>query len=85
MPMGCGAAAGVAQATVDAYEKGPLAKLGGEPDDVAKAIEKAITARSPKIRARITPSAHMLVAQRALMTDGLWDRFVGTQFTRPGA
>ena len=39
----------------------------------------------PKIRYRVTPSAHVLIGQRALMTDGMWDRFVGTQFPRPGA
>jgi hypothetical protein len=51
---------------------------------VAKAIERAITAPSPKIRYRVTPSAHLLIRQRSLMTDGMWDRFVATQFTRPG-
>ncbi len=75
--------AGVAQATKDVYEKGPMAHFGGDPDDVAKAIEKAITARRPKIRMRVTPSAHMLIAQRRMMTDGMWDRFLTTQFTAP--
>lgn len=75
--------ANVARATTEAYEKGPLAKLGGEPDDVARAVEKAITSKSPKIRKRVTASAHLLVGQRRLMTDGLWDRFVGTQFKSP--
>ncbi len=50
---------------------------------MAKAIEKAITAKRPKIRYRVTPSAHVLIGQRALMTDGMWDRFVATQFPRP--
>lgn len=75
----------IAQATKEVYEKGPLAKLGGEPETVAKAIERAVTARRPKIRYRVTPSAHLLINQRRLMTDGLWDRFVATQFERPGA
>ena len=74
----------VARTTTEAYEKGPLARLGGEPDDVAKAIEAAITADKPKIRTRVTASAHLLVTQRRLMPDGLWDRFLATQFTRPG-
>jgi len=74
----------VARTTQEVYEKGPLAKLGGPPDAVAATIEKAITARSPKIRYRVTPSAHVLIGQRRLMTDGLWDRFVATQFPRPG-
>lgn len=74
----------VAQATADAYEKGPLAKLGGEPDTVARAIEKAITTRKPKIRYRVTPSAHLLIGQRRVMTAGMWDAFLRTQFPQPG-
>jgi NAD(P)-dependent dehydrogenase (short-subunit alcohol dehydrogenase family) len=74
----------VAKTTADAYERGPLARLGGDPDDVAQAIEKAITARRAPIRVRVTPSAHLLIGQRKLMTDGLWDRFLTTQFRRPG-
>jgi NAD(P)-dependent dehydrogenase (short-subunit alcohol dehydrogenase family) len=74
----------VAQATQEVYERGPLARLGGGPEAVAAAIERAITVRRPRIRYRVTPSAHLLVGQRRLMTDGLWDRFVGTQFPRPG-
>lgn len=73
----------VAQTTAEVYEKGPLARLGGDPDDVAKAIEKAIAARKAPIRVRVTPSARVLIGQRKLMTDGLWDRFLATQFTRP--
>jgi NAD(P)-dependent dehydrogenase (short-subunit alcohol dehydrogenase family) len=76
--------ASVVQATTEVYEKGPLARLGGEPDDVARAIEKEIGRRSPHIRVRVTPSAHMLVAQRRMMTAGIWDRFLATQFPRPG-
>ena len=74
----------VAEATQDVYEKGPMAKLGGDPEDVAKTIERAIASKRPKIRYRVTPSAHMLVTQRALMTDGMWDAFLRTQFDQPG-
>ena len=76
--------ASVATAPHDAYESGPLAKLGGGPDDVAKTIERAITSRHPKIRYRVTPSAHLLITQRTVMTDGMWDRFLRTQFPQPG-
>jgi NAD(P)-dependent dehydrogenase (short-subunit alcohol dehydrogenase family) len=76
--------ASVARSTKDVYEKGPMARLGGGPDAVAKAIETAITASKPKIRYRVTPSAHLLINQRRLMTDGLWDRFLATQFDHPG-
>src|SRR3954463_10285201 len=74
--------AAVAKATAGIY-KGPAAKLGGGPDAVAKAIEKAID--KPRIRKRVTPSAHLMLTQRRLMTDGMWDRMMRTQFPRPGA
>jgi hypothetical protein len=76
--------ADVARATEEVYEKGPLARFSGGPETVAQTIERAITARSPKIRYRVTPSAHMLVGQRRLMSAGMWDRFLATQFKRPG-
>ncbi|MEA2166921.1 MAG: hypothetical protein QOF76_221 [Solirubrobacteraceae bacterium] len=77
--------AGVAKATADTYSNGPFAKFASQPDAVAKAIEAAITAKSAPIRKRIGISAHAIVGQRKLMTDGLWDRFLATQFPRPGA
>lgn len=76
--------AAVAQTTRDVYERGPLARLGGGPEAVAEAIASAITAAKPRIRYRVTPSAHLLIGQRRVMTDGLWDRFLATQFSRPG-
>ena len=74
--------AAVAEATAGVY-KGPMAKLGGGPETVAKAIEKALD--KPRIRMRVTPSAHLMITQRKLMTDGMWDRMMRTQFPRPGA
>lgn len=76
--------ASVEQATRDAYERGPLKLLGGGPDAVAKVIERALTAKSPRIRYKVTPSAHLLVRARGLATDGMWDRFMASQFRRPG-
>ncbi len=61
--------AAVIQATRDAYEKGPLAALGGPPERVAEVIGKALEARSPRARYRVTASAHMLVTQRAMLSD----------------
>jgi len=75
----------VAKATAEVYEGGPVARLGGGPETVAAAVEKAITAEKPKARYRVTASAHLLTGQRALMSDGLWDRFLATRFPRPGA
>lgn len=77
--------ASVGAATEDAYAKGPLAKLGGDADSVAKAVEKAITANRPPIRMRVTPSAHLLIGINGLMSDGMWDKFLASQFPRPGA
>ena len=74
----------LAKATHDTYEKGPLAKLGGPPEAVAKVIEKAITAARPKARYLVTPSAHLLVNQRKVMTDRAWDAMLRSQFPQPG-
>ena len=73
----------LAAATKGVYEEGPAAKLGGGPETVAKAIEKAITARRPKARYLVTPSAHLLVNQKRLMPDRVWDAFMRTQFPQP--
>ena len=74
----------VAKATRDAYD-GPFGKLGGGPETVARAIERAISSRRPKPRYRVTPSAHMIMIQRRLLTDRLWDSFLRTQFPQPRA
>ncbi len=74
----------VGQATREAYEKGPLKLLGGEADDVAKVIEKAIAAKRPRTRYHVTPSATLLIGQSHLMPDRIWDRFNATQFPKPG-
>jgi len=74
----------VGQATQEAYEKGPLKLLGGEADDVAKVIEKAIAAKRPRTRYHVTPSATLLIGQSHLMPDRIWDRFNATQFPKPG-
>jgi NAD(P)-dependent dehydrogenase (short-subunit alcohol dehydrogenase family) len=76
--------AAVGAATKQAYEAGPMKLLGAGPEAVARTIERALIARRPRTRYRVTPSAHLLMRQRALMSDRMWDRFVGTQFPRPG-
>jgi NAD(P)-dependent dehydrogenase (short-subunit alcohol dehydrogenase family) len=75
--------AAVAKATKEAYE-GPLAKLGGGPETVARKIEKAISKRRPKTRYTVTPSARMALTQRSLMTDRMWDGLLRSQFPQPG-
>jgi NAD(P)-dependent dehydrogenase (short-subunit alcohol dehydrogenase family) len=75
--------AAVGAATAGAYE-GPLARLGGGPETVAKAIEQALTARRPKTRYKVTPSAHLILMQRRMLSDRTWDAFLRTQFPTPG-
>ncbi|UUY03114.1 SDR family NAD(P)-dependent oxidoreductase [Svornostia abyssi] len=74
----------VAQATRDVYEEGAMAKLGSGPDSVAKVIEKAIDADKPKARYRVTPSAHAMIALRAVTPDRGWDAIMRGQFPQPG-
>jgi NAD(P)-dependent dehydrogenase (short-subunit alcohol dehydrogenase family) len=76
--------AAVARATKQVYEKGPLAMLGGGPEAVARVIERAITTTRPKTRYTVTASAKLLLAQRALMPDRVWDACLRTQFPQPG-
>jgi NAD(P)-dependent dehydrogenase (short-subunit alcohol dehydrogenase family) len=75
----------VAEATRTIYERGALAKLGGEPEAVAKAIARALTARRAPIRVRVTLSAHVLPIQRRLLPDRVWDRVLRTQLPTPSA
>jgi len=76
--------AAVGSATVQAYEVGPIARLGGPPEAVARKIEKAISTDRPRTRYTVTPSAKVLLGLRALLPDRGWDAFAGSQFPRPG-
>jgi NAD(P)-dependent dehydrogenase (short-subunit alcohol dehydrogenase family) len=73
----------VAEATRMVYESGPLAKLGGEPEAVARVIVRALTARRAPVRVRVTPSAHVLVTQHRLLPTRVWDRLLRSQFPTP--
>lgn len=74
----------VSRATKEAYEKGPLARFAGVPDDVAKAIQKAIETERPKARYTVSGSAKILLTQRKLLSDKSWDRFLRSSFPSPG-
>ena len=76
--------AAVVTATKGIYEGGPLSKLGGGPETVARAVEKAITRRRPKTRYKVTPSARMALGTRRLLPDRGWDAFLRSQFPQPG-
>src|SRR5947209_677486 len=72
----------VAEATESAY-KGPMSKLGAGPDAVAKTIAKAIEAKRPRARYPVTPSAHLMINQRRVTPDRVWDLMMRAQFPRP--
>jgi NADP-dependent 3-hydroxy acid dehydrogenase YdfG len=72
----------LAAMTAGVYE-GPMRHLGGGPDVVAKAIEKAISRRKAPSRMLLTPSAHLTVFQRKLLPDRLWDAMLRTQMPEP--
>jgi NADP-dependent 3-hydroxy acid dehydrogenase YdfG len=72
----------LAAMTAGVYE-GPMRHLGGGPDVVAKAIEKAISRRKAPSRMLLTPSAHLTVFQRKILPDRLWDAVLRTQMPEP--
>ncbi len=73
----------VAKLTQDAY-RGPMARLGSGPEAVARTIARAIGASRPKTRYPVTPSAHLLINQRRLVPDRIWDLMMRTQYPTPG-
>ena len=75
--------AAVGAATAGAYEGAFARVLGGRPENVAKAIERAVTARRPRTRYRVTPSARLFLTLRRLLPDRGWDALVGRSYPRP--
>jgi len=72
----------VAKAVENVY-KGPLARFGAGPEAVAKTIAGALKSDHPKTRYPVTPSARIMMAQRSLLPDRLWDQLMRTQFPVP--
>lgn len=74
--------ADVGKVTAEAYT-GPMARFGAGPEAVAGKIAKALTARRPATRYKVTPSARVMMGTRRLVTDRMWDRFVRSQYPPP--
>ena len=72
----------LAAMTAGVYE-GPMRHLGGGPNVVAKAIEKAVSRGKPPARMLLTPSAHLTVFQRKILPDKLWDAMLRAQMPEP--
>ena len=62
---------------------GWMTAMAGMPDDVAKAIEHAITAQRPRTRYPITAAARTMMFLRRWLPDRGFDAFLRTQFTPP--
>lgn len=74
----------VARTTREAYERGPLNALGGEPEDVARVIERAAGAARPRARYRVTASARLMIVLRRLLPDRAWDAALRRIYPSPG-
>jgi NAD(P)-dependent dehydrogenase (short-subunit alcohol dehydrogenase family) len=74
----------VARATTENYERGPISRLAGGPEAVAEAIERAISARSPRSRYAVTPSARLFLGFRRLLPDRAWDAVLRMSYPQPG-
>jgi NADP-dependent 3-hydroxy acid dehydrogenase YdfG len=72
----------VSKLTAEAY-KGPLVKLGGGPEVVAKTIAGALASSRPRPRYAVTMSAHLMINQRRFTPDRLWDLMMRTQYPTP--
>ncbi len=75
--------AAVAHATRETYEAGLLGRLAVDPASAARVIERAISAKRPRTRYRVGPSALLLLNLRRLLPDRAWDAFLGMQFPHP--
>ncbi len=73
----------VGAVTKGAYD-GPMRLIGGSPDRVARVIEKALARRRPPARITITPSAKLMIATHALLSDRAWDAAMRRQYPQPG-
>jgi hypothetical protein len=59
--------------------------LAAGPEAVARTVEKAVTARRPRTRYPVTPSAGLFLGQHAILTDRKWDAAAGTSFRVRGS
>ena len=75
--------AGVLASTRDVYRRGLLAKLAGDPGDVADVVLHTLTTARPKARYPVTASARILHGLRTVLSDRAWDSLMARQFVQP--
>ena len=73
----------VAVVTAGSYRNTIARTLGGGPEVVARAIEKAISAKRPHTRYRVTGSTWFFIGLRRLLPDRLWDATMARTFPQP--
>lgn len=71
---------GVAKADKEADKS----RLAGEPETVARAIERAVAARRPKPRYKVSFVVRLLPGLRGVLPDRAFDAFLRTQAPAPG-
>jgi len=71
--------------TVRGAYSGVMGVVAGDPDDVARVIEKAIRSRHPRARYRVTAGAPVILATRKFLPDRAMDILLRTQFRSPEA
>ena len=85
MPDADGAYAEYHEAVAKADAEADQSKLlAGDPEDVAAVVERAITARRPRTRYRVTVPARLLPTMRRVLPDRAFDAFLRTQAPPPG-
>jgi NAD(P)-dependent dehydrogenase (short-subunit alcohol dehydrogenase family) len=75
--------AAVTKRVAGAYE-GAMGILAAGPEAVARVIERAISARRPRSRYRVTSGARVMLTLRKITPDRAWDAMMRMQFPRPG-
>jgi NAD(P)-dependent dehydrogenase (short-subunit alcohol dehydrogenase family) len=83
-PDGSGPYAGFTAASQAAIASSYRTPLAAGPEAVAKAVERAATARHPRTRYRVTLGARLMLTTRRLLPDVAWDAAMATTFPRPG-
>jgi len=73
----------VARGTAAAYQRGPMARMAGEPIDVARVIGRALAAPRPRARYTVALSATFFLTLRRWLGDALWDWFLRANFASP--
>jgi len=68
---------------IHAAYSGAMGRLGGGPEKVAKVVDRALRARRPKPRYKVTPSARVSIGLRRLTSDRMWDALMRSQFKVP--